>query len=146
MGRVAAVIGWLLFVLAVGGLAGAAIESERVMEEFPESKAIFEAFGFDVPKPDDIKIHDVKASRVTIEEAPALIFEGMITNTAAGRRTVPPMRGSLRDGSDKEVQSWVFTAPAEKLAAGESISFRTEIRRPAAQASGLSITFVTPMN
>lgn len=147
LGRIAAVIGWLLFVLAVGSLAGAAIESERVMEEFPESKPVFAMLGFDVPAPGDgLKLTNVTSTRVTIEGAPALVVEGRVTNTATGRREVPLLRGSLRDPTDRELHAWQFTASADKLAAGEVATFRTEVVAPNPQATGLSITFVMPAN
>lgn len=145
LGRIAAVIGWLLFVLAIGGLAGAAIESERVMEEFPESKPVFAALGFEVPAPGEgLKLSNVTSTRVTIEGAPALVVEGRVTNTASGRRDVPILRGSLRDPTDRELHAWQFTASADKLGAGEVATFRTEVVAPNPQATGLSITFVTP--
>jgi predicted Zn finger-like uncharacterized protein len=143
LGRIAAAIGWLLFVLALGGLAGAAYESETVMEQFPETKPVFEALGFDVPGPGDgLKLTNVTSARVTIEGSPALVVEGKITNTTQGRRTVPTLRGSLRDTGDRELQAWTFNPSTMRLAPGETASFRTEIRQPPSQATGLSITFV----
>lgn len=145
LGRIAAVIGWLLFVLAVGGLAGAAYESERVMEEFPETKPVFAALGFEVPAPGDgLKLTNVTSTRVTVEGAPSLVVEGRVTNTATGRRDVPKLRGSLRDPTDRELHAWQFTASADKLAAGETATFRTEVVAPNPNATGLSITFVVP--
>ena len=145
LGRIAAVIGWLLFVMAAGGLVGAYVESDRVMEEFPETKVVFAALGFEVPAPGEgLKLTNVTSTRVTIEGAPALVVEGRVTNTANGRRDVPTLRGSLRDPTDRELHAWQFTASAEKLAAGEFATFRTEVVAPNPQATGLSITFVTP--
>jgi len=145
LGRIAAAIGWLLFVLALGGLAGAAYESETVMEEFPETKPVFAALGFDVPAPGEglqIPKNDVTSRRVEIEGVPALLIEGKVTNVTSSRRTVPLLRGSLRDSGDRELAAWTFKTAAMKLAPGESVAFRTEVRRPPAAATGLSITFV----
>jgi hypothetical protein len=141
--RIAAAIGWLMFVIVLGGLAAAAYESDAVMEAYPGSKPVFEALGFEVPKPGDgLRLSNVTTVRVSLDGAPALVIEGKITNTTTSRRPVPALRGSLRDASDKEVHGWVFSAPADKLSAGDSIAFRTEVKQPSGQATGLSIAFV----
>jgi hypothetical protein len=146
-GRIAAAIGWLLFALVVGGLAGIAYESDAVMEEFPATKPIFSTLGFDVPAPGDgLRLTNVTSSRVTIEGAPALVIEGKVTNTTGGKRTVPPLRGSLRDANDRELTAWTFNASTMKLDAGETASFRTEVKQPSAQATGLSIAFAAPQH
>jgi hypothetical protein len=142
-GRVAAVLGWVLFVMVLGAVADAGYMSDRVMEEFPETKGTYAFLGFDIPPPGNgLRLSNVNSTRVTAEGVPALVVEGKITNTTSGRRIVPPLRGSLRDANDKELQAWTFSAAAPKLEGGESASFRTEVRQPSPQATGLSITFV----
>lgn len=145
LGRIAAAIGWLLFVVALGGLAGAAYENETVMEHFPETKPVFAALGFEIPGPGDglqIPNGAVTSRRVEIEGVPALLIEGKVTNIAQKARAVPMLRGSLRDSGDRELQSWTFRPAAMKLEPGESAAFRTEVRQPPPQATGLAITFV----
>jgi len=142
-GRIAAAIGWLLFVLVLGIGAGASYMSDQVMEEWPESKGVYAFLGFEVPPPGNgLRLSNVNSSRVTVEGVPALVVEGKITNTTAGRRAVPPLRGSLRDANDKELQAWTFSVSTPRLEGGESAPFRTEVRQPSAQATGLSIAFV----
>lgn len=143
VGRIAIAACWLLFVMTLGVLAAAAYKSETVLEELPETKPVFEVLGFDIPKPSTyLKITDVTAARVEIERAPALVIEGKVTNVADGRRTVPPLRGSLRDDGDMEVHAWTFTVSTSRLGAGESATFRTEVRQPSPRAKGMSVDFV----
>ncbi len=145
LGRIAAAIGWLLFVVALGGLAAAAYENETVMEHFPETKPVFAALGFEIPGPGDglqIPNGAVTSRRVEIEGVPALLIEGKVTNIAQKPRAVPMLRGSLRDAGDRELQAWTFKTAALKLEPGESATFRTEVRQPPPQATGLAITFV----
>ncbi len=145
LGRIAAAIGWLLFVLVLGGMAAVVYEADMVMEEYPETRPVFATLGFDIPAPGEgLRLTNVTSSRVTIEGAAALVVEGKVTNTTNMRRTVPPMRGSLRDANDRELSSWTFAAQFPKLEGGESASFRTEIKQPPTQAIGLSIAFVEP--
>jgi hypothetical protein len=142
-GRVAAAIGWLLFVLVLAAGAAAAYMSDQVMEQWPESKGIYAFLGFDVPPPGTgLRLSNVNSSRMTVEGVPALVVEGKITNTTAGRRVIPPLRGSLRDANDNELQAWTFSASTPRLEGGESAPFRTEVRQPSAQATGLSIAFI----
>jgi len=144
LGRIAAAIGWLLFVVALGGLSAAAYKSDTVMEQFPETKPVFEALGFEIPGPGEglqIPNGAVTSRRTEIEGVPALVIEGRVTNVATTRRSVPMLRGSLRDAGDRELQSWTFKTSALKLEPGESASFRTEVRQPPPQATGLAITF-----
>jgi predicted Zn finger-like uncharacterized protein len=142
-GRIAKLAGWLLFALVVGNVAGAIFARDVVMDDYPQTKAIYAFFGFDVPPPGDgLRLNSVNSSRTTIDGTLALVIEGKVTNTTASRRSVPTMRGSLRDAKDQELQSWTFTAANPKLDAGETTTFRTEIKQPSPQATGLSINFL----
>jgi len=143
--RVAAAIGWLLFVIVVGGLGAAVFWRDIVMDQVPETKAVYAFLGFDLPPPGDgLRLNGVSSSRITVDGAPALVIEGKVTNTTSGRRAVPPMRGSLRDAKDQELQAWTFNAVDSKLDAGETTTFKTEIKQPSPAATGLSINFVAP--
>lgn len=141
--RIAAVAGWVLFVVVVLGVAGAIFVRDVVMDDFPQTKPAYAFFGFDIPPPGDgLRLNSVNSSRTLVDGAPALVIEGKVTNTTGSRRSVPPMRGSLRDAKDQELQSWTFSAANPKLDAGESTTFHTEIKQPSPQATGLSINFL----
>ncbi|HEX6980802.1 MAG TPA: DUF3426 domain-containing protein [Alphaproteobacteria bacterium] len=140
---VGAIIGWILFVLVVAALGFAVAGRERIMALYPETRAVYGALGFEIPPPGEgLQITDVVSSRSTQEGVPVLTSEGRIINTSSIERRLPVLRGALRDASGRELQSWNFTVPAERLAPGESVKFRTEVRQPAAAAAELSITFV----
>lgn len=140
--RVALVAGWVLLIVIVGGLAAAAYEPGVVMNAVPRTKPIYAFLGFEIPPPGEgLRLTSVNSSRVTTDGVPALVIEGKVTNTTDGSRTVPQMRGSLRDAKDQELQSWLFKADQAKLGAGQSTSFKTEVKQPPPQATGLSISF-----
>ena len=142
--RLAAVAGWVLLVLVVGGVAAAAWEREAVMNAFPKTKPLYAFLGFELPPPGEgLRLTNVNSTRTTTDGVPVLVIEGKVTNTSDGARDVPPMRGSLRDSKDQELQSWMFKAENAKLAAGETTSFKTEVQKPSPQATGLSISFST---
>jgi predicted Zn finger-like uncharacterized protein len=140
--RVALAAGWVLLIVIVGGLSAAAYEHQAVMNALPRTKPIYAFLGFEIPPPGEgLRLTGVNSSRVTTDGVPTLVIEGKVTNTTNGARTVPPMRGSLRDAKDQELQSWLFKADDAKLAAGQSTSFKTEVKQPSPQATGLSISF-----
>lgn len=140
--RLAVAAGWVLLVVLVGALAVVAFEHEAVMGALPGTKPVYAFLGFDLPPPGDgLRLTNVNSTRTTTDGVPALVIEGKVTNTTDAARPVPAMRGSLRDAQDQELQSWVFTADTAKLAAGESTSFKTEVKQPSPRATGLSISF-----
>lgn len=142
--RLAVAAGWVLLVVVVGSLAAAAYERTAVMNAFPRTKAAYAFLGFEIPPPGEgLRLTDVNSSRVTTGGVPTLVIEGKVTNTADGTRLVPSMRGSLRDAKDQELQSWLFKAETAKLGAGQSTSFKTEVKKPPTQATGLSISFTS---
>jgi predicted Zn finger-like uncharacterized protein len=144
VGRIAKIAGWVVFILAAGGLAAAAVEREAVMDAFPKTQPVYAFFGFDIPPPGDgLRLTNVSSSRTTVDGTAALVIDGKVTNTTSTRRSIPPMRGSLRDAKDQELQAWTFNAETEKLDAGETTSFHTEVKQPSAQATGLSISFIS---
>jgi predicted Zn finger-like uncharacterized protein len=140
--RLAVAAGWILLVIVVGGLAGVAYEREMVMNAYPQTKPVYAFLGFELPPPGEgLRLTNVNSTRTTTDGVPVLVIEGKVTNTSAGPRDVPAMRGSLRDSKDQELQSWMFKADSPKLAAGETASFKTEVQKPSPQATGLSISF-----
>lgn len=140
---VGAIVGWILFALVVVALGVAVAAREQIMALYPETRDVYGALGFEIPPPGEgLQITDVVSSRSTQAGVPVLTSEGRIVNVSSIERRLPLLRGALRDASGRELQSWHFTVPAERLAPGESVTFRTEIRQPAAAAAELSITFV----
>ena len=142
LGRIVRIAGWVLLVVVVGGIAAAAYERAAVMSAFPATKPAYAFLGFDIPPPGDgLRLTNVNSTRTTTDGVPALVIEGKVTNTTDGTRAVPAMRGSLRDAKDQELQSWVFKADTATLKAGETTSFKTEVKQPSPRATGLSISF-----
>lgn len=140
---IAAAIGWALLGLVVVAIGVAAVERDRIMALYPDSRSYYAALGFTVPPPGDgLKIGDVTSSRTMQEGVPVLVSEGRITNVTVYEQRVPRLRGALRDASGRELQSWTFAVSDATLGPGESVPFRTELRQPATAATELSITFI----
>jgi hypothetical protein len=140
--RVATAAAAVLLLAAIGGVVWAAVQAQDVMERFPETKPLYMAFGFAPPPPGDgLDLTFSVPVRAQVGGGAGLVIEGKVTNTKKSEQPVPPLRGSLRDSSDRELQTWQFRAPAAKLNPGETISFKTEVRLQSTQASVVAITF-----
>lgn len=140
--RVGMIIGWAVFILVAAALAGAIYKRDLVMARFPASTQAFELLGLaSEPATTLLRVEDIKLARATQDGVPVLQIEGRIVNTGAVSRPIPTLRGILQDSSDREIQAWTFSAPAERLEGGQSVAFKTEVRQPAAAAARVSIVF-----
>ncbi|MBI3451889.1 MAG: zinc-ribbon domain-containing protein [Rhodospirillales bacterium] len=127
----------------VGVLAGALVARDAIMAEYSWSRPVYAALGFEAPGPGDgLKLLELKSSRAVEDGMPVLTIEGKIANISDLPRVVPTLRGALRDDKNRELQNWTFTVPNPRLAPGESVAFKTEVRQPANAATDLSITFI----
>lgn len=137
------VVGWGALVLVVGALSAGVFARERVLALWPGATQIYEALGLIAARPvAPLKLVDLNRSWITRDGATFLVVEGRIVNEGDSPRPIPPLRGVLSDGSNQEVQAWTFGAERDQIAPGQSIAFRTEVKDPAAAATGLSVTFV----
>lgn len=130
-------LGWLALALVVIALGTAIGMREQVMSSFPQSRAAYQFLGFHVPSATEgLLIENVRPtwSRNPGDNQPMLVIEGRVKNESDGPRDLPALRGVLRDGT-REVHSWVFAAGPARIAAGETINFRTEVRPPSGAAT-----------
>jgi predicted Zn finger-like uncharacterized protein len=143
--RTGMIIGWLVFVLVAGGIGAAIWKRDMVMARVPATTKVFEVLGLAAePQAVLLRVEDIKLARTTQDGVPVLQIEGRIVNTGTVARTVPTLRGILQDAAEREIQSWTFSVPAERLDGGQSVAFKTEVRQPAAAAQRVSIVFTEP--
>lgn len=143
--RTGMIVGWLAFVLVAGGIGAAIWKRDMVMERVPATTKAFELLGL-APEAQAtvLRVEDIKVNRVSQDGVPVLLIEGRVINTSGAPRPVPTLRGILQDANEREVQSWTFTVPADRLDGGQSVVFKTEVRQPAAAAQRVSIVFDNP--
>jgi len=135
-------VGWVGLLLVLVLAAAAMVARDQVVELWPDSARAYAAIGMQPPRPGEgLRFSDVTITRNDADGAQSLIVEGLIRNESAGPRVVPPLRGALRDAARRDIQAWVFAAPRERLAAGESVRFRTEVRDPSPDAADIDIAF-----
>jgi predicted Zn finger-like uncharacterized protein len=138
-------IGWAGLAAAVVLLIlGATLTRHWMVAHWPATERLYAAFGADSGAPGSgLEFRRVEPSRTTEEGQPALVIQGEITNVSSAVRQVPKLKAILHDKAEHELQSVSFPPPQDRLAPGETLSFKTTIPRPKDGASGIVVTFDT---
>jgi predicted Zn finger-like uncharacterized protein len=124
-------------------LVGVAIlERNQVASLVPATAPLYALIGF---PPNDVgaglEFRNVTTSRDTENGLPSLVIDGVLANVSTVPRPVPKLIAVLRDRGQHELQDWTFSAPAERLGPGETVTFHTSIAQPAEAAAGVVVTF-----
>lgn len=136
---VGAAVGTLLLCLA--GLFAA---QGPITEAIPGMAALYYQFGLAPPPPgSDLDIGEVTSSREMADGEDVLIVTGMVTNTAEDARIMPPLRVTLFDAADREVQETIVEPEKTMLAPHEQVRFNVRIASPASTARRMVVSFDT---
>jgi len=130
----------LLAVVVVGGYFGRA----QIVESWPAAARFYQAVS-DVtglallPPAEPLTIRDVNTRRTVREGRPVLVIAGTIENPSASVHDVPGLSVMLLDAAGGVVLESSFTPRATRLRPGESVTFRTQIVDPPADAVDLTL-------
>jgi len=89
-----------------------------------------------------LELRQVTPSRGVDNGVPTLAINGQVANVSSGPKPVPKLRVTLRDGNNKEIQSWTVSVTDEPLAPGASVPFHTTISQPPDGATGVIVSFL----
>jgi predicted Zn finger-like uncharacterized protein len=140
-----AAIGWLIFfALLAAAAVGTVTARDDIVAKWPPAARLYAMIGLPVEPPGaGLDFRKVSQARITDNGKPALQIEGEIVNVSNVARDVPKLRIALKDRSDRELQSWTFSATEERLLPGASVPFRTTIPSPNEAATGVVVTFTS---
>jgi predicted Zn finger-like uncharacterized protein len=133
-----------LFVLIGAAVTGLWLARDEVVGYWPGAAQYYAMVGAPMPPPaqggglgfDKVtKRYDTENGLLT------LVIEGEVVNLSRVARDVPKLRVVLQDSGKHELQSWSFAVTDQPLLAGGSLSFRTSIAQPNAEATGFVVTF-----
>ncbi|MBV8492917.1 MAG: zinc-ribbon domain-containing protein [Alphaproteobacteria bacterium] len=110
-----------------------------VVETWPESAKVYEVVGLTTAGPG--RGLDVKVTPLRNEGA--FVITGEITNTTSHAVGVPPVRVSLRDVTQKEVEYQIVDPPVETLSPGGTAQFKTVFEHPNIAATDVAAKFGT---
>ena len=133
----------LLVVALCGGALAAVAGKARVVAAFPPSEAVFATIGLPVNLT-GLGIGEVRSTVVTGDGPPTLTLEGRIANLRREPVAVPALRIAVRDKSRRELYYWTAPAPKARLAAGETVLFRSRLSAPPRDGQDLTVSFAEP--
>ena len=91
-----------------------------------------------------LKVQLTSAERQTIGGEPGLVVRGTITNTGNETTHVPQLLARMLDRDGHMLGQWLFPPEKQMLRAGETIPFRTEVRRPAPALAHVGVELSVP--
>ena len=115
-----------------------------ITRAIPGMAALYHLAGLAPPPPGaDLDIAEVSSSREWADGDDVLIISGSVTNTATDARSLPPLRVTLFDAADRQVQESIVEAEKPVLAAKETVHFTVRIVSPASSARRMVVSFDT---
>lgn len=91
-----------------------------------------------------LRVGQLTAERQTIDGEPRLVVRGEVTNTGAEAAQMPQLmaRTLAKDGT--VLGQWLFPAEKAILQPGESVGFRTDVRRPSPTIADINVDLALP--
>jgi predicted Zn finger-like uncharacterized protein len=139
-------LGWLLFLVVIGGLAaGLYFGREQVLALVPQAAPLYQMAGL-MPPPADVplELRDVKTARRVVDGVQVVVVEGLVSNVTNEPQSIPMLRASLIDAKGDEVGSWTFAASATTLPPGGATGFETTTKNPPSEGRILIDFVATP--
>jgi predicted Zn finger-like uncharacterized protein len=125
----------------VATLAILVLAREPIMQALPAATSLYAALGLASEDPTaGLDIRNVSSTRERRGYEEVLVVEGVVANVGHGDRSVPPIRVSLFDAADKELQFVTTTIDRNRLDPGESAAFRAQLVAPADSARRIRVS------
>jgi len=86
-----------------------------------------------------VALEGVSSKTVTLRGTEAILVEGQIVNRSSEELDVPAIRIALKDGG-AEVYSWLMEPTVERVAAGETVGFRSAMASPRPGATQIALS------
>ena len=125
--------------LALLGLAAllAFLFRQPIVEKFPQTAAIYEAFSVETSSTGLI-LDTPQTEYVRIEGEPRLIVNGVIQNLTKQDKDIPLVRLSILNRNDEEITHWFAEPGRQKVGPRGKVEFATEYPNPPVDAASLA--------
>ncbi len=147
---------WFLFIFVIALIIGGGYRYRQdVVRRWPPAERLYSALGISVQpaqqkqpapvvKKAALVVPDtsIKIEREARDGTPILVISGEIRNQSDRSQPVGQMRITLTDGNDKALKSWLFAPEARTLEPGASMTFRSSVENPPAEAKKVRFDFV----
>ena len=143
-GRAATIIGWLAFLLALGGLgAGAWLKSEEVVRQLPGAAPLYALAG----SPVNIRGLEFTGLQTKWQldqrGRPVLGISGQVKNISQAPRPVPSVVFAFRDDDGLELFDWATPMRSDPLPPGETQEFISVVPVPPEAVRHVEVRFAT---
>lgn len=134
-------LGWLLFIVILGGALGAAaLYRERVVNVWPPAGKLYELVGLPVAAYGLVLVDPV-SERTSEGGSEILTVSGVVRSTLEGERPVPPLWVSLQDDTGRVLRKEMAVAEPAVLAAGAEAKYKVRFAAPPTEATKVAVTF-----
>jgi hypothetical protein len=101
---------------------------EPIVSALPDAAGLYGLIGL-APDPlgDGLEIREVASARERVDGKDVLSVTGMVANVSGKRELLPPLRVSLYDPADQELQFVTVPHAQNSLDAGETVRFEATI-------------------
>lgn len=137
------ILGWGVAALAVVALVwGLIAVRAEIIALWPPAGRLYAMVGYGpTVAGTGLELRKVTPSRGMENGVPTLAIDGEVVNVSPVTRDVPKLKVALRDGNDKELQTWMISVTDQRLLPGASVPFHTAITQPAEAATGVVVSF-----
>jgi len=126
----------VLGALVVGALGARA----SIVRAVPDLAGFYAAIGLPVNLR-GLEFRGVRTAQEVHDGTPVLIIEGEIANVSRVSAEVPRLRFAVNGNDDRELYSWTALLPRATLSGGESVTFRSRLASPPADAGEVVVRF-----
>ncbi len=137
-------IGWLLFFLTIGSVAGGGyLARTDLVALHPPLAKLYERLGIHVEPAEwlGLELHNLKSATIIDVSETKIEVSGEVVNVGESTRAVPPIRVAMRGAGGKELAVYTLTLEDDKIAAGAKLPFNAKLPAQKEDVLDLEIAF-----
>ena len=131
----------LLLLCLAGGLVGAFVFKDKVIELYPDAQQYYDMMSGPPEPGEGLKLLNVVMDRGTVNAVEVLIVEGIVSNPTDHDIDLPWLAVVLKDGEDADLHVEPHRPPEMVVKAGTTVKYRIEVPTPSPLARKVSVTF-----
>ncbi|MFT6558066.1 DUF3426 domain-containing protein [Sneathiella sp.] len=140
-------IGWLLFLVILGGIgAGAFYGRDYVVKFLPASAKLYQMLKIDVQTSNKLglEIREVTSKSILEKGVVRLTVTGKIVNVTGTVRPLPRVAIQLLDAKKQHVYSWSKELDEKEIAPWGTVEFSSSMNQPPEEAKRVKADLVVP--
>jgi len=122
-----------------------ALDRKDIAQNHPWTERFYDRIGLHIfHAGEGLTLEQVRSETRFEDGILQLAVEGQIHNSTDKPQPIPDILAAAIGPDDKVMQSWQIDAPAATVAAGESVSFASEIHSPKGMVVEINLHFIEP--